>query len=43
MDQDTLLSISHLHKQFADIKQNAPSIGSSQSANELHEQNSFDV
>ncbi|KAH7637627.1 ph domain associated with beige/beach domain containing protein [Dermatophagoides farinae] len=43
MDQDTLLSISHLHKQFADIKQNAPSIGSSQSANELHEQKIYNI
>ncbi|KPM06463.1 PH domain associated with Beige/BEACH domain containing protein [Sarcoptes scabiei] len=43
MDREKLLSIAHLNKLFNEIKQNAPSIGSSQHINEIHEQRIYNL
>lgn len=40
---DTSLSLAHLNKLFAEIKSNAPQIGSTQQANEIYEQKIYNL
>lgn len=40
---DASLSLAHLNKLFAEIKSNAPQIGSTQQANEIYEQKIYNL
>lgn len=43
LSSDTSLSLAHLNKLFAEIKSNAPQIGSTQQANEIYEQKIYNL